>query len=399
MRHRKRGEGTVIARRRRRTDGSVQVYFETRASLGFDAKGKRRRKTFCADTVPKAVEKRNKWLVAHPGAKAFVEDSTILVRDYLDKWLDDAQMSKRPKTVEQRRIQVEYHLCPELAAAKAKNEKKKKVLLERTSIGHIQLNKLTPFHIQHLMTDVARTSKSNGERISARSVVLCYKVLNAALNEAVKRRQLEVNPCSGVDTPKSQSKEIEYFNEAEARKFMDAARNDRLYPLMALALGTGMRRGEVLGLQWADVDSKCRYVQVRRQLVLMDGRMMESQPKTKAGRRRIDLPAHIATILADHKKQSDGKWVFATDAGQPLNATAMVRNHFEKILTAAGLPHFSFHSLRHTMATLCLLKGVSPKVVQERLGHSNVVITLETYSHVLPSMQTDAAARLDEALF
>lgn len=378
----------------------MQVYYETRASLGFDAKGKRRRKTFVADTVPKAIEKRNKWLVAHPGAKAFVEESNVLVRDYLDKWLTDAGLSKRPKTLEQRRIQVEQHICPELGVAKAKNDEKKKVLLQRTSIGHIQLNKLTPFHIQHLLADVAKTPKHNGERKSSRSVVLCYKVLNTALNEAVRRRQLETNPCAGVDTPKSETKEIEYFNESDSRKFMDAARRDPMYPLMALALGTGMRRGELLGLQWADVDPKCQHIQVRRQLVLVDGEMVESQPKTKAGRRRIDLPAHVSTILADHRKKSEkGKWVFSAENGQPLNATAMVRNHFEKILEAAKLPHVSFHSLRHTSATLCLLKGVSPKVVQERLGHSNVVITLETYSHVLPSMQADAAARLDEALF
>jgi integrase len=397
-RHRKRGEGTIIERTRTFEDGTKKPFYEVRVSIGFDAKGKRRRKSFSADTIAKALEKRNTWLAAHPGARAFTEPTNLLVRDYLTSWIERNALSKKPKTIEHYRSIVEQHLCPELGAAKAKDERKR-VLSQRTSIGHLRLAKLTPLHISHLLLDIEKAPKFNGGAKSSRLVALCFKVLNTALNQAVREKEIEVNPAAEIPRPKTETAEIEFLNEEDARTFLEAAKSDSLYPLFVLALGTGMRRGELLGLRKNDFDANCSLVQVRRQIGLVNGQLVESDVKTKAGKRRIDLPAHVSAVLREHLKTVKGKWVFSDENGQPLNPTAMVRNHYDKILKAANLPHLSFHSLRHTSATICLLKGVSPKVVQERLGHSKIEITLEVYSHVLPSLQVDAAARLDEALF
>jgi integrase len=171
-----------------------------------------------------------------------------------------------------------------------------------------------------------------------------------------------------------------------------------------LAVTAGMRLGELFGLQWPDIDLAKATLMVRRTLCELEGELFVSEPKTAKGRRRIDLPKMAVDALWRHKKRMlvEGfaavEWVFCNSHGGPLRRSHFHANDFKPLLKRAKLPAIRFHDLRHTSATLLLSAGVHPKIVQERLGHSQISVTLDTYSHVLPTMQVEAASRLDELL-
>jgi integrase len=215
------------------------------------------------------------------------------------------------------------------------------------------------------------------------------------------------------------------LTKSEVRTFLAAAREDRLSALFELAASSGMRPGEYLGLKWEDVDLKKGTVTVRRSLTYpADGKWYFSDPKTKRSRRTIPLPASTVKALRQHKRKqrkerSDlgAAWhhhdlVFTTTNGNAIAHSNLVRRNFARSMKRAGLgtwegeddrkrfvPKISIYDLRHTHATLLLQDNVNPKIVSERLGHSTVVITLDTYSHVLPTMQQDAAERLETILY
>jgi integrase len=204
--------------------------------------------------------------------------------------------------------------------------------------------------------------------------------------------------------------EIQSLTMEEAQKLLEVARGDRLEMLIQLALVTGMRRGEILGLKWADIDMEQGALQVRRTLDYMAHYgYVESEPKTKSGRRRIVLPGVITEALKKYRIQQlelrlqvgeawqEGDYVFTSLEGGPMNPRYLLIL-FDQLLEKAGLPHMRFHDLRHSAATLLLSMGVNPKIVQEILGHSNISMTMDVYSHVLPSMQKEAMGKWDDAL-
>ncbi len=195
------------------------------------------------------------------------------------------------------------------------------------------------------------------------------------------------------------------------RALLKAARGDRLEALYVLAVHTGMRQGELLGLKWADVDLKSGRVSIRRTITKSGGRLLLGEPKTAKSRRTISLTAGSLNALRAHRKrqleemmQHAGLWqdhglVFASEAGTLINPTNLRKRHFASLLKRAGLPADTrFHDLRHTCATLLLSKGVHPKFVQELLGHANIAITLDTYSHLIPGMGDATARAMEDAL-
>ena len=171
-----------------------------------------------------------------------------------------------------------------------------------------------------------------------------------------------------------------------------------------LAVTAGMRPGELLGLQWSDVDLKGKAVMVQHSLQELNGQLKLAEPKTARGRRRIDLPQMAIDALVRHRARllKEGlagvAWVFPNASGGPWRRSHFHFNEYKPLLMRANLPDIRFHDLRHTSATLLLSQGVHPKVVQERLGHSQISVTLDTYSHVLPTMQLEAAGKFDELL-
>jgi integrase len=233
---------------------------------------------------------------------------------------------------------------------------------------------------------------------------MTYAVLRAALGQAVRWRLITRNPCDAVDRPRVDPREARFLDEAGVRALLEAARGDRLEALAVTAVTTGMRQGELLGLQWGDVDLRRGTIAVRRQLLDHGmGRPELGKLKTAKSRRSVTLPAVAVAALARHRERLGAlplpsAPVFTDSRGGPLLKRNLLRRWFHPLVARAGLPRMRFHDLRHAHASLLLSAGVHPKVVQERLGHSQVSVTLDTYSHVAPSLQREAAGRVDELL-
>ncbi len=268
------------------------------------------------------------------------------------------------------------------------------------TLGRVKLAQLQPGDVQRLYGALLARG------LAPKTVRNVHAALRRALQQAVDWNLVPRNVATLVQPPRLSRKEVVVLDADQVRILLAVLGDDRWRGLLTVALATGMRQGELLGLKWADVDLTRHTLRVQRQL-LRDGTLNE--PKTAKGRRTIDLPQSCVAVLREHKRTqaeerliagpewSHNDLVFCTYQGRPLNHRNVVRA-FKAILVRAGLPDISFHALRHTAATLLLVQGTHPKVVQERLGHSTIAMTLDIYSHLIPSMGRAAADQLD-ALF
>jgi integrase len=251
--------------------------------------------------------------------------------------------------------------------------------------------------------------KGLGSRVSR----YCHSILNSALNQAIKWQMLSINPCYAVELPRKENREMAVLTPIEASKFLSKCRDNKHGLIFSVALVTGMRPSEYLGLQWQNVDFNNGVIRVRKTLVWKKGGGWNfGEPKTDRSCRSIPLPLALLKELKVHRiKQQKNRLklgsayqnfdlVFATDFGTPLNARNIDQRYFKEILKAAGLNEkLRLYDLRHTCATLLLSAGENPKVVSERLGHASVVLTLDTYTHVLPDMQKAATEKLEKMLY
>lgn len=306
----------------------------------------------------------------------------LTVAAYLDRWMVDyVEPSLAPKTQSAYRDVIRNHFVP--------------------ALGSIELMALRPSHIQSLYTRLL-------DRLSARSVLRYHQVLHAALHQAVRWQLLTRNPADAVEPPRPNRREIRAMTPEQARTVMGAADATSLGPFVRLALFTGMRRGELLGLRWSDVDSASIHLQQTAQRIAGQG-IVFRQPKTRLSRRSIALSSDAMAVLRQHRvRQAEARFlagpayedrdlVFATGFGTPLEPGNILRT-WRRIVARAGQPGLRIHDLRHGHATLMLGQGVHPKIVSERLGHASINITLDTYSHVLPGLQAAAAEALDTIL-
>ena len=289
-------------------------------------------------------------------------------------------------------------------------------------IGRVKLAKLTPQIVQSLYAALLTsdttlsTARATGAGLSSTTVHNVHSSLHKALDAAVRLRLISSNPADFVDAPPMAPKEIHPLTQEQAWAFLDAASyeqyGERLEALFALSLGSGMRQGELLALHWRDVDLSKRALFVRWNLYYRRGVFTFKDPKTRYSRRRVVLDPETVDVLRAHRKRQleerlgagevweENDLVFCTQIGTPLSLHASPRSAFRRILRRAGLPEtVRFHDLRHTFATLALLGNVNPKVVSRTMGHANVSITLDVYSHVLPEMQEDAAAVIGALLY
>ena len=369
MKRRGRGEGTIY----RLKSG----LWKACANRGITADGKRNRIYFSGKTKREAQERLANYY-AQTITGIFVEPSRTTVATYLNQWLTDVVTSSvRPTTLRSYSGIVRRHIVPR--------------------IGSTLLGQLTARHVQWLYAEMDRSG------LSPRLRELTHAVLRRSLEQAVRLNLLLKNPCDSVDKPRVPKKSMKTFSADDVRQFLTAARSNRLFALYQVAVTTGLRQGELLGLQWSDVDFEHRCINVRNTLQEDCGRFQLGEPKTNTSRRRVDLPNFVSVGLRDHRKRmiaegNPGPWLFCDTAGGPLRKSNLTRRDFHPLVASAGLPRIRFHDLRHTAATLSLLAGIHPKVVQEMLGHASITITLDLYSHVLPSMQLDAAQRLDDLL-
>ena len=369
MKRRGRGEGTIY-----KTKAGV---WKSCANRGLTSAGKRSRLYFCGKTK-REVQDRLTAYHAQMMTGTFVQPSRMTVAVHLEKWLADAvQSSVRPTTFRSYSGIVRNHIVPR--------------------IGGCNLTEVTPLRVQTFYADLERSG------VSPRSRQLVHAVLHCSFINAVKLGLLLKNPCASVSKPRVPKKTMRVLSPDQVRTLINASRKGRLSSLYVLAVTTGLRQGELLGLQWTDINLEDGSLQVRHTLQEYGGELNLAEPKTPSSCRRVDLPMFVVASLREHRKEMlaerhPGPWVFCDTDGGPLRKSNLTRRDFKPLLEAAGLPPIRFHDLRHTAATLLLAQGVHPKIVQERLGHSSIAITLDIYSHVLPSMQRDAAQRLDDLL-
>jgi integrase len=343
----------------------------------------RRRKFFYGKTKEEVRRKLSRALHAID-VGTWTDSRGITVAEFLDQWLTEVvRPNVRPWTYKGYEVHVRLHLTP--------------------SIGHMPLDKLTPVHVQQLLNAKQR------EGLSAKSIRYIRGTLQTALNQAVRWELLTRNPASLVDGPRVGHYEIRPFTPEEARTFLTAMKGDRLEALYSVALTMGLRQGEALGLCWKEVDLEMGHLRVSQQLQRVDGETRLVEPKTPRSRRSLALPASIVRSLREHRDRQQSEreaagatWtetglVFTTPTGRPIDATKVSKD-FHMHLDRAGLAQRRFHDLRHSCATLLLVQGVSPRVVMEVLGHSQISLTMNTYTHVVPELRRQAADRMDELL-
>jgi integrase len=271
------------------------------------------------------------------------------------------------------------------------------------AFGKVPLVKLGPEHVRELLR--AKTD----EGLSARRVRVIRAVLHTALDEAFKWGRIARNVVDLVMAPRASRYQAIVLNEKQAKAFLKAASKHRLGAMFCVALAVGLRLGEALGLRWEDVDLQNGTLTVRQALQRVEGKLQFVEPKSEKSRRRVQLPEIAVDTLKRHRTRqkkdrlkAGGDWqdstvVFTSSVGSPLDERN-VRRAFKDVLTAAKLPKMRIHDLRHTCATLLLAQGVHPKVVQEILGHSQISLTMDTYSTVLPTVSRAAAEQMDAVL-
>jgi integrase len=354
--------------------------------LGRDANGKRR---YVAKQIKGTIKDAQKYLNSALRDKdqgIFVEPSSLSVNEYLTKWLE---VAARPRV--SRRTADGYA-----------------GLLERYirgSLGHGRLDKLQPLDIQKVYGEM------QARGLSARVVRHTHSALHNALRQACKWGLISRNPSDLVELPKVLHKERRVLSPEEAANFLKAADVMPHGLIFEVALLTGMRPEEYLALQWSDVDMTTGAAQIKRALVRHKKSWSFEEPKTARSRRTVFLPSPLLHKLAAHKRKQaaarlklGAAWqahdlVFCSEEGTPHSIPNLTYRYFRPILTKAKIPRIRLYDLRHTCATLLLMAEENPKVVSERLGHSTIVLTLDTYSHVLPTMQQQATARLEKLLY
>ncbi|MBU0511331.1 MAG: site-specific integrase [Chloroflexi bacterium] len=311
-------------------------------------------------------------------------DTTL--EEFLTDWIDMVESSRSKGTFSLYRWTVQKRINP--------------------YIGHIKLMDLRPDLVQCFYHQLLIEGCSN------HAVHVTHKTLRVALNHAIKLGLIGRNPCSGTTPPKPKQTEMKFFDEIQVRVLLDKAQaiRDRFYPLYYLAVHTGMRQAELIGLKWEDVDWERRTIQVKRQVRhFKGGGYTFTMPKSKSGKRTIILGKRAVEVLREHQNDQQRlieaigeEWVdldiiFASNVGTPVTANNL-RRAFRRLLKASELPKIRFHDLRHTAASLMLNHGIPVLIASGRLGHSKPSVTMDVYGHLIPSKQEEAAELMDSLL-
>ena len=370
------GEGSIYRRKDGRWVGQYLVYTD---------KGPKYRYLY-GRTRQEVARKLTKAMADRDGGFIF-DAGTLTLGEYLDRWLvDSVRDTVRQRTWERYESIVRVHIKP--------------------ALGRIKLKALTPVHVRGLYREKLDT------KLAPRTVQYIHTTLHKALKDAVADGLIPRNVTEAIKAPRAKGKEVNALSPYQACAFLEAVSEagDRFEALYVLAVTAGLREGELLGLKWNDVVLEEGSLSVRRTLSeTRSGRVFKT-PKNGKGR-SIRLTKQAVDALRRHRKRQneerlglgtlweDNGFVFPSKVGTPMNAKNLTARSFKPLLERAGLPRtVRLHDLRHTCATLLLGKGVHPKIVQELLGHATIAITLDTYSHVLPTMQSEAVTAMEAAL-
>jgi integrase len=347
----------------------------------------RRDKRTTVKTEAEAKRRLNKWRhEIDEGILPSVEADTITVGHYLDLWLKTIEGTVSRHTYKDYEGKVRLHLKP--------------------ALGKIRLKNLTRMDVQRLINQKAR------EGLSPRSIEYIHTTLSKALNAAVDADLARKNVAARMQLPQKHHSEKKVLTAEEVRRFFDTAAEaeDRFYALYVVALTTGLRRGELLGLKWGDLDLDRDSLKVQRSLD-GHGKPVERAPKRESSRRSVKLVPEAVAALELHRRRQledrlragprweDNDYVFPSKLGTPMSGDNLVKRNLRPLLEKAGLPPLTFHELRHTFASLAFAAREHPGMVQKILGHSSIVQTMDTYSHLVPGMADDAAERFGGYLF
>lgn len=365
------GEGTIFKRER---DGRWVAQLTL-------ANG--RRKTFTAATQAEARARLNAARRDRDAGFAVADDRLTVAR-YLESWLETAAApTLRPRTLQSYRMQVRVHIAP--------------------ALGRIRLTRLAPADVQRMMNDMSAAG------LAPASVLYTRAVLRKALGQAMKWGLVQRNVAALVDPPRQSRPPVPAISPDDARALLTAFAGHPLESHVTVALATGIRQGELLGLCWSDVDLDGATLTVRHALQRVDGMWNLAEPKTKRSRRTLALPAFVVAALRQRRAiqgrerlLAGDRWhasdlVFTTSIGTPMDG-CNVTHRFQHRLAEAGLHRMRWHDLRHGCASLLVARDAHPRVIMEQLGHSTIAVTMNTYAHVLPAALRDAADRMDSLI-
>lgn len=368
-----------MTKRRGHGEGTIHFWEEKNLWVAKVTLPDGRRKT----KYGKSQKELKEWLLAirkAAGDGTLADGEKLRLAEFLEQYLQDyGQHALRASTFRSYSNLIRLHIVPEL--------------------GNIKLPLLRPHHLHTLY---ARKREAG---LSDRTVQYIHGLLHRALNKALKWGIVTRNVADLADTPPNKRKAMHVWNSEQVRAFLESVRDDRWAAIYFLACGTGMRQGEILGLLWREVDLEAGTLKVTRSAQSVRGQgIVFSEPKSEKSRRLIHLPSFVVSALQRHcEAQTELRkkpgWhehglVVTTGNGTPILPRNLVR-HFKSKIQVAGVPEIRFHDLRHTTASLLLERNTHPKVVQELLGHSQITLTLDTYSHVIPTLQREAAKTMD----
>ena len=371
-------------------EGSIYQRKEDGKWVGSIMLPNRKRKVFYGRTR-REVQEKLKLALYEQQQGTLITASQQTVAHFLTDWLENTHKRRvRPRTYERYKQALDLHIIP--------------------ALGHIQLQKLSAQHIR------AFYASQEDKGLAPATIIYHHSVLHNALDTAMKWGLVPRNVCDLVSPPRKKRFEFQALTAEQGQRLLATLHGHKWEALFILALATGMRRGEILGLKWQDVDFTSGTLQVRRILsrvpTSLPGRehvYVEAEPKTKQSRRNVTIAPFALDVLKQHRiRQLEAKlkagadwqdhdYVFCTLMGSHLNPNHVVEE-LKKLLRQAKLPDIRFHDLRHSAATLLLAAKIHPKVVQEILGHTQISTTMDIYSHVLPGMQEDAMGKLHDAL-
>lgn len=377
--------GTVI---KRGTTWSVVI------DVGRDANGKRVRRWHSGFATKKEAERARTEILSRVDKGTYVEPSRQGLGDFLEReWLPAITTRVRASTWDSYSRNVRLHITPHL--------------------GSEPIQALTPARLNAFYADLLASGRVDGAGgLSPKSVRYVHGILRKALADAVRWNVAQRNVADLADPPKltGSHREMRTWTADELRAFLKLVAGERLHAAFVLAATTGLRRGEILGLRWSDVDLDASRLAVRQAIVSVAYEIKFSEPKTARSRRSVALDGRTLAVLRAWRKTQleermllgddyvDSGLVFTREDGRYIHPDRLSQL-FERLVASSELPRIRLHDLRHTHATLALAAGVHPKVVSERLGHSTVAFTLDVYSHAVPALQQDAADRIADLVF
>lgn len=352
--------------------------------------GKRVRRYKTVEGTKKEAERAMHQFISEIERGYYVADNKISISEWVRTWLDVYIIPNvSPTTLSRYQGMIRRYIDPML--------------------GHLQVQQLNTLAVQSWVNKL-KISPASGKALSAATIKHAYHVLKGAMDKAVLAGIIYRTPCTGIMLPKGQKKPAVIFNETQIQQLIRAAKGTEMELVIDMELCLGLRRGELLGLQWQDIDWENNQIHIIRNRVIVDGKSVVKEPKTQSSVRTLDAPVMLMRKLRVHRgrcienQMRQGVGYMVTDYiivhpdGKPIYPEYLSQM-LTKLLDRSGLPQCRFHDLRHLCASIMLLQGVNVKVAQERLGHKDIATTMNIYSHVLPSSARDAAEKIGELVY